>query len=78
MKIVQVMLKNTEKNETLTTWVESRPELRPGVFITLKDFKPETRWRVEQIFSGEHDATEFDFHRKWDNNNYDEHKGLGV
>lgn len=76
MKIVQVRLKNG--SEQLMTWVEFRPDLKAGAFITLKDFKPEITWRVAEVYPGEHDAADFDFHRKWDNNNYDEHRGLGI
>lgn len=78
MKIVQVFLKNLNGNETMTTWVDQRAELKPGVLISLKDFKPTEPWSVAEVFGGEHEASDFDFHRKWDNNNYDKHKGLGV
>lgn len=78
MKIVQVRLRSHTGNETLTTWVDYRPELKVGTYITLKEFKPETLWCVMDVYGKVHDAADFDFHRKWDNNNYDKHKGLGV
>lgn len=67
MKIVQVELK-TLMGEKLTTWVDKRPDLKEGVFITLKDFKPEIEWRVEKVYDDEHDSQDFNWHRKWDNN----------
>src|SRR5436305_12591594 len=78
MKIKHAVLKNLNGNESLTTWLDVRPGLKAGAIVTLKDFRPEERWVVEQLFEQEHDATDFDFHRGWDNNNYDQHKGLGV
>lgn len=78
MKIVQCHLKNLNGNETLVTWLDVHPQLKPGVIVSLRDFKPEERWQVAEIYGGEHDAIDFDFHRKWDNNNYDKHKGLGI
>lgn len=77
MKIVQVQLKSF--NETLTTWVDVRPGLKPGAIITLKDWEdPKKHWEVVAVYGNEHDASDFEFHRKWDNNNYDKHKGLGL
>lgn len=76
MKVIQVELRSNQ--EILTTWVESRPDLKRGVWITLKDFKPNREWYVQTIFNGEHEAVDFEFHRKWDNNNYDKHKGLDL
>lgn len=77
MKIVQVMLRNHD-HELLTTWVDKRPDLKEGAVLTLRDFKPDMEWQVTAVFDQEHDSKDFDFHRKWDNNNYDKHKGLGV
>lgn len=77
MKIVQVMLRSPE-GELFTTWVDKRPDLKKGAEITLKDLKPEMKWLVTAVFDQEHDAADFDFHRKWDNNNYDKHEGLKV
>ena len=70
MKIVQVKLtaKGSQGLEVLTTWVENHVDLEVGKFIALKDFKPEQKWLVTEIYSSVHDASEFDWHRKWDNN----------
>lgn len=78
MKIVQVELAATLSGERLTTWVDWRPDLREGSTITLKDFMPETRWTVVRLYGKEHDARDFDFHRKWDNNDYSKHEGLKL
>lgn len=76
MKVIQVDLISNQ--ECLTCWVDSRPDLKRGIWITLKDFKPKQRWYVQEVYNSEHNASEFDFHRKWDNNNYDKHKGLAI
>lgn len=68
MKIIQVFLRNPKGPETLTTWVDVRPTLKVGNLITLKDFKPDQQWLVDAIYPGEHEAKDFDWHRKWDNN----------
>jgi hypothetical protein len=73
--IVQVYLKNS-LDETLTTWVDVRPDLKIGSYITLKDFKPDVRWKVIAVFDTELESKSLEFHRKWDNNNYDKHVGL--
>lgn len=81
MKIVQVELRHeTEKGETytMTTWLDKRPDLVEGVVIDIKDVGSIYGWHVTRIYPQEHEAQDFDFHRKWDNNNYDKHKGLGV
>lgn len=78
MKIKHAILKNINGNETLTTWLDVRPGLKAGSIITLKDFKPDIKWVVKQLFEPEHDSVDFDFHRKWDNNNYDKHEGLKL
>lgn len=67
MKIVQVQLKS-DNGETLVTWLDSRKGLKEGVYVTLKDFKPDTKWEVVNLYPGEHESSEFDWHRKWDNN----------
>ena len=76
MIIVQATLRNLNGKNLLTTWLDKKPELREGAIITLKDFKPEDKWRVEQLYKREFDDKEFEFHRKWDNNNYEKHEGL--
>lgn len=78
MKIVQVKLENmAQEGETLTTWVDVRDGLAEGSIISLKEY-PGREWVVSEYYGQEHEAKDFDFHRKWDNNNYDRHKGLGV
>jgi len=67
MKVIQVRLMN-ENKETFTTWVDVRPNLKQGSLITLKDFKPDTKWTVVDLYPTVHESTEFDWHRKWDNN----------
>lgn len=76
MTIVQARLRSDK--EILTTWLDKRPDLQPGAHITLKDFKPKQLWRVEEVYITELDSKDLDFHRKWDNNNYDRHKGLRI
>ncbi len=78
MRIKHAVLKNLNGNEVLTTWLDVRPGLKQGSIITLKDFRPDERWVVRQLFEQEHDGSEFDFHRQWDNNDYGKHEGLGV
>lgn len=56
MRIKQAILKNINGPETLTTWLDVRPGLKAGAIVSLKDFKPSERWRVEQMFEQEHDA----------------------
>lgn len=40
------------------------------VIVTLKDDHnlPQTRWLVIKLYDKVHDAKDFDWHRKWDNN----------
>lgn len=78
MRIVQATLKSIDGNEMLTTWLDVQPKLKEGAIITLRDFKPEKHWMVERLFAHTHEAADFNFHRKWDNNNYDKHEGLGI
>jgi len=65
--IVQVMLRS-EHSEVMTTWLDARPNLKKGAVITLKDFMPNTKWLVIELYPKVHDAKDFDWHRKWDNN----------
>lgn len=67
MKIKQAFLRS-EHNEVMTTWLDTGPKLQPGAIIRLKDFKPDTKWTVEQLYDDEREASDFDWHRKWDNN----------
>jgi len=64
----------------MTTWLEAVPKLKEGVEITLKDYAdPNLRWKVKKVYDGPaHYTNDFDFHRTWDNNNYDKHKGLSL
>lgn len=78
MTIKQAILKNINGNETLTTWLDVRPGLKTGAIVSLKDFKPGEKWVVQELFEQEHDARDFDFHRRWTNNNFDKHEGLGL
>lgn len=77
MKIKQAFLKSLDGNETLTTWLDVQPKLKEGAIITLKEYGT-TKWVVRQLWEQEHDATDFDFHRKWDNNDYSKHEGLKL
>lgn len=83
MKIVQVQLHQPIYQDEkiigyhiLTTWVDKHPKLKLNSEIELKG--KEGVWIVAHLYDSEHDYDEFDFHRKWDNNNYDKHKGLNV
>lgn len=81
MKIVQADLYHqidASHARTMMTWLYNKPGLKTGVTVTLKD-QPNIVWQVINLYnSDEHDVTDFDFHRKWDNNNYDKHEGLKV
>lgn len=71
----------TEHGEilTFTTWLDVQPKLKKDAIITLKDFHdPKQKWVVKELYEIEHEATDFDFHRKWDNNNYAKHGGLDI
>lgn len=76
MQIVQVDLESD--SGLLTTWVDDSPKLKEGAIISLKDYKPTVKWKVKKMYSIKVDSHSFDFHRKWDNNNYDKHKGLSL
>lgn len=78
MKIVQAVLRKVNGNETLTTWLDKRDGLKMGAVISLKDYEPNVLWQVQHLYTDEHEKSDFDFHRAWDNNNYDKHKGLDV
>jgi hypothetical protein len=54
MKIKQAVLKNLNGNETMTTWLDVRPDLKIGATISLEG--DERLWRVQQLFEQEHDA----------------------
>ena len=79
-KIVQVELfhrVDEDHAHTLTTWVEKKPGLKKGSLITLEEY-PGWVWNVIHFYNEEHEFDDFDFHRKWDNNNYDRHTGSIV
>jgi hypothetical protein len=63
-------------NRQMTTWLDKHPKLTKGVQVTL-DGQTDL-WTVKTIYESAepHYASDFDFHRKWDNNNYDKHEGL--
>lgn len=61
----------------MTTWLESRPDVKLGTIIELKEV-PKKHWEVIAIYDNEIESTDLDFHRKWDNNNYDKHQGLNL
>ncbi len=80
MKIVQASLTGTTPNHEvlkMTTWLDVRPDLKEGVVITLKGFE-KVQWYVDKLYDGLHDAADFEFHRKWDNNDYSKHEGLKL
>lgn len=70
MNIIQVDLHRELPQNTgiakMTTWVENRPDLKVGVVINLKDKIGD--WTVDRVYDNAHSASEFDWHRKWDNN----------
>ncbi|MHB8600884.1 MAG: hypothetical protein ACYDER_29290 [Ktedonobacteraceae bacterium] len=60
MKIKQAILKNINGNEVMTTWLDVRPGLKAGAIVSLKDFKPEERWRVEELFEPAHELDQIE------------------
>lgn len=75
LPVVQCELRNGPL--CMTTWLDKHPKLKEGAYVTLR-FAGDTKWRVAKIYPQVHSAQDFDVHRKWDNNNYDKHKGLGL
>lgn len=58
----------------MTTWVDTKPGLVVGAEITLKD-DPRI-WTIEAVFDT---RLRSEVNKgKFDNNNYDKHKGLGL
>ena len=53
MKVVQCSLLakiDTDTYATLTVWLDHRPDLKSGVFVTLKDSdEPARKWMVESV-----------------------------
>lgn len=76
MNIMQAELQHGP--ERLTTWLDVQPGLKVGAMITLKGYSPDQLWYVSKLYSSVHNSTEFDFHRKWDNNDYQKHNGLKI
>lgn len=76
----QIVLCDIETNDRhMTTWLDKHPKLKEGTSVSLADYEPETYWLVRKIYDGPvHTVKDFDFHRKWDNNDYTKHEGLGV
>lgn len=70
MNIVQVDLEESlpgiKTKRQMTTWVNDRPDLKPGVIIELKSV--DGFWTVKKVYNDLHTSDEFDWHRKWDNN----------
>lgn len=68
--IIQVALSRNiadGRRELMTTWVDVRKDLKQGAIISLKNAKG--KWRVDYLYQdGIYEATDFDWHRKWDNN----------
>ena len=63
--------------ESLTTWVESDPQLKRDVQVLLKD--DSRTWTIMRVYDG----VTLPFHllkmnHKWDNNNYDKHDGTSM
>ena len=75
MKIIQVKLKSGRSR--MTTWVEKRSDVKVGNKLELKEI-PDKVWEIDSVYSIELNSRDLDFHRKWDNNNYDKHVGLGL
>ena len=77
MIIVQVELRNGK--EMMTTWVDDRPGIKEGNYLTLKDCKADIKWHITKVYRDTpKDSKDFDFHRKWDNNDYSKHTGLTL
>lgn len=69
VKLKQCKLRSTSGSETLVTWLDVKPQLKPGAIISLKDFEtPSKRWIVEEIYDIEISAEDIAWHRKWTNN----------
>jgi hypothetical protein len=62
--IVQVDLRSGDR--LMTAWVNKHPNLKEGVWINLEGIVG--LWKVLKIYPRVHEATDFDWHRKWDNN----------
>lgn len=77
--IVQAVLEAIEGGEVLTTWLDKKPNLVAGSIVSLKTYKdPTKKWRVARIYDMEHSVHDFDFHYRWDNNDYSKHEGLKI
>lgn len=68
MTIIQADLRaKTEAGYRLmTTWLENTKDVKVGSLISLKDVPG--KWEIMRVYDKEHDAQEFNWHRKWDNN----------
>lgn len=74
--MVQVDL--SRDNATMTTWVEKKPNLQRGSFVTLKDIDDSIYWKVVKIYDLEMSKSDVDSNRNWDNNDYDKHDGTAL
>lgn len=75
-EMVQVDISRAD-GATMTTWVDKRPDLIKGNFITLKDDE-KVLWRVEKVYDIVMSKNEVEKNRGWDNNNYDKHDGRAM
>ena len=61
MRLVQVTLQHA--NQVQTAWIEKRPNVKKGCFVTLKGAKQTLWWKVIEMY-GECDSTAL--HSDWE------------
>lgn len=61
----------------MTTWLDLSKPFKRNDYVELKEM-PGVKWLVAEIYDIELESSDLDFHRKWDNNNYDKHDGLKI
>jgi len=66
--IVRRAYLQTDDGRTMNTLLNDRPDLKVGVYLTLKDYKPEGLWKVISLSDKTHEAADFEWHKKWSNN----------
>ena len=66
-KMIQVQLVHTNPQTTLTTWLEKDNRIKPGAYITLKEYG-DVEWRVSIVFGIEIPKDLLDMNRGWTNN----------
>lgn len=74
--MVQVDLSRSD-GRTMTTWVDKRPDLKVGSFVSLKEGEVNLYWRIEKIYDLEVPKNKLGT-RGFDNNNYDKHDGTAL